>query len=427
MGSKIFHSSKQKDVKENWIINALMVFSIYSIAAFYYGALDIRIFMYLMLYIEAIICIPLLFYSKSHFGIFFKEKTRLWAFIGILGYMIFESMNTLMTSSVHDSIIRELVFWIFFVAIFFIGNSELYWSKFLKTAVLILLITSALSLYELMFSNFVYLRGQWDDNSYLYGIQVGFEPLVLLLCYYILTFKKNRMLALLVISIFVFFVVLQFIFQKRLPLVRCVMILAMLYYTMRERLKGSRALTISILLIMILFVGYKYLVPQEYAVATSERFTNEGSLSNTINNDNRYLIVEKALAETFDSPWRALFGRGVGGIALGNYYSKTVEINGVERPGLSTFEVGAAYIIFRYGLVFFFIMYGTIFKLLLRYKKYKNDPLALSCWMYLSIFFFMTIIGESFPSVRGVLSVMLLAAAMGYLSSFNRRTSLQTV
>lgn len=427
MDSKIYYSSKQKNIKDNWIINALMVLSLYSIAAFYYGALDIRIFMSVMLAIEAIICIPLLIYSKFRFSFSFKEKTRHWALMGILAYMFFESINTLMTSSVHESIIREFVFWIFFVAIFFIGNSELYWSKFLKTAVLILLITSALSLYELMFFNFVYLRGQWDDNSYLYGIQVGFEPLVLLLCYYILTFKKNRLLALLVISIFVFYVVLQFIFQKRLPLVRCAMIIAMLYFTMRERLKGSRALPISILLIIILFVGYKHFVPQEYAVATSERFTNEGSFSNTINNDNRYLIVEKALAETFDSPWRALFGRGVGGVALGNYYSKTVEINGVEMPGVSSFEVGAAYIIFKYGLVFFFIMYGTIFKLLLRYKKYKSDPLALSCWMYLFIFFFMTMIGESFPSVRGILSVMVLAAAMGYLSSFKKRTSFQIV
>ena len=66
-------------------------------------------------------------------------------------------------------------------------------------------------------------------------------------------------------------------------------------------------------------------------------------------------------------------------------------------------------------------MYGYIFILLTRYKKYKREPLAKACWLYLMVFFIMTSFGESFPSVRGVVSTMTLAGVMGYLSYFNYR------
>lgn len=409
------------DSYEKFILYGLMVFSVFSILAYYYLAIKNDIVFSRMLQIEAIICIPLFFYSYKRNYSCYSIQTRRWAIGGILFYMGFEIMNTLLFAPIHESMISEVVFWFFFLAMFFMGSSEKYWSLFLKFGLIILLVTVFLSLIELMFSNFSYIRGQKDEDSYLYQIQVGFAPLELLLCYYLLTIKKYKKQALFVIFVFGFYLVLQFMFTKRLPLIRCILIMALLLYVLKDSYKVGKSFLITVLILTTAVVAYRDFVPKEYSIATFERFNQYGSTSSTIEQDERYLILNKAMGETFSSPRKIIFGHGLGGVATGYYYGKYIEVNGAEIPGLSSFEIGSAYLIFKYGIIFYIIMYGYIFILLTRYKKYKREPLAKACWLYLMVFFIMTSFGESFPSVRGVVSTMTLAGVMGYLSYFNYR------
>ena len=333
--------------------------------------------------------------------------------------MIFEFFNSFFFTPYHDNYLNETVFWIFFLAIFYLSALKVFWSYLYKWGTAILILTSVLSLYELLFTNFSYIRGEWDENSYLYNIQIGFTPLLFILSYSLLVKDKRK--SIISVIVFVFYFVLQFYFQKRLPLARCLLSIVLLVYVLRTRLKLSKFIPTMVLILAIVITGLVIFTPKQYVDATIGRFTQEGSIQETTQDDIRYLILESAMDVTFSSPRTAFFGQGIGGVAKGNFYTKTYkDSSGNLLDGLSIFEVGAAHIVFKYGVVFFVVMFGFMLILLLRVRYYKKDALALSCWLYLLVFFIMSFVGESFPYVYSVLTTVMTASSMGYLAYYGK-------
>lgn len=396
----------------------LMAFSAYSLMAYFLNALGVKAQFSIILLGEGLLAIPLLVYGYTHFSNRFNSSTRRWCLFVLL-YMVFEFFNSFLFTPAHDTYIKEIVFWLFFLSIFLLSSSKVYWSYLLKWSVGIVVLASVLSLYELLFNNYSYIRGEWDENSFLYNIQIGFAPFLLVLCYSLLVKDKRNII--ITIIVFVFYIGLQFYFQKRLPLARCLLSIVLLLYVLGTNLKMSKFLPSVVLLLTIIIGGLVFIVPKQYVDATIGRFTQEGTVQQTTQDDIRYLILERAMDVTFSSPRTAIFGQGIGGVVLGDFYTKTVkDSNGNERPGLTQFEVGAAHITFKYGLVFFFVMFGYMLRLLLRVRYYKKDPLAMSCWLYLTIFFVMCFVGESFPNVFSVLTTVMTASSMGYLAYYGK-------
>lgn len=407
----------QEDKVENILLYFLMLFLVYSLFAYMLLGLHIEIAFQIMMRLEGIIGIALLYYGFRNRKAF-PQQTLHWC-IFIVVYLILEIVNSSLYAEVHTPIIGEIVFWLFFFGLFLYGASDSFWTKYTKWGVVIVLIACVLSLIELYYGNFTYLRAERDTdaNSYLYKVQIGFVPLFLLLGYYLLEKKKNT--SVFMIIAFVLYVILQFIFQKRLPLVRCVMTVIMLLYVLKGRIGFSKTIPNAILLFSIILIGVISFAPKEYVNATMDRFTKEGSVSQTAQDDERYHITEDAMTLTFSTPRTILFGQGLGGAVRGYFWGKTViDKTGKEMDGLESFEVGAANAIFKYGIIFFIAMYGFILKLLLNFKKYRHDSLALSCWLYLFVFFVFNFIGESFPNYNSIIFTAALAPCMGYLASF---------
>ena len=372
-----------------------------------------------MLYMEAIICIPLLVYSinNDRSNLFLSGKQFI-TFVAI--YMIFEGVNQIIFIGNLSYLFPDAVFWIFFISMFCFGASKNMWKSFIPVALIIISFTSFYTLYEFATLNTSYIIGQRDENSYIYQIQLGFAPATLLLVYSLLCKKKTYF----TISILVFglYFVLQFFFQKRLPLLRISLFLIVLLYIISKFSSSNQKVKTYILVITVAVVSIM-LIPEEYYNATIDRFFQGGSVEQTTKTDERYLIVEKALVVTTNSLRTLLFGQGLGGYILGDFYGKFLNVNGRQVDGIAAIEVGAATIIMRYGFIFFFVLYGYITRQLVSFRKYKKNPLAIACWSYLLVFFIMSLIGESFPGVDTPLNTLLVAGSMGYLSSPQSRVN----
>ena len=360
-----------------------------------------------MLVMEYAITFPLLYYAaKCGYNIKWGKIVAI--------YMTFELINAYLFLPIHEFIRGDFVMWSFFLGLFYLGQQKEFWNYFLPFCVIILFITSLMSAYEIITSDFNYIRNKRDEDSYIVKISMGFLPVALALCYSILT--KNKRNILICSGVFAVYFIMQFYFQKRLPILRIVLYLALLMFVFKEKLTFKKGILMMSML-ALLFVGLYRYVPTELTTATIERFTERGNVSETTQSDERYLIAAKAIYETLESPRTILFGLGHGGVRFGYYFGKVIMINGKEVDGLPTdIEVGIVTLFYKYGICFVLIMYSFLFKLLFGYRKYKDDPLAVSCWLYLAVFVFMSIVGESFPTIGAPLSAALLAGSMGYLA-----------
>ncbi len=101
-----------------------------------------------------------------------------------------------------------------------------------------------------------------------------------------------------------------------------------------------------------------------------------------------------------------------------------MDTSGNESDGLQGFEIGVGNSIFKYGVIYFLAMYGFMLKLLLNFKRYRRDSLAMGCWLYLFLTFVFNFIGESFPNANTIIFTATLASCMGYLASFENRKQL---
>lgn len=412
-----FFDTRQLSFSNRLLYLGTMVLIVCSVLGFYYKAIGQPGLLSFVLRVEAIGGVLILYYAYNKHHSLHTQGTIRWTFL-IFAYMLMELFNAMLFAKYREDYF-DIVLWIFFVAMFYLGSSPNYWKYYLRWGLFAMIIASFLSLSELLFGGFSYLRGQWDEDSYLYSLQIGFIPVPLFLCYYILN-QKKKYYTLFSIFIFLFYVILQFIFQKRLPLLRIVIIIVALFYILRARYSLAKRTRMATLLLIAVIISIVFLVPRQYYTATSQRFFQHGTAEQTVQQDERYLILDRAMEVTFDSPRTVFLGQGLGGVVPGYFYGKTVTVNGREMDGLSGFEIGAATLWFKYGIFFVLIIYGFMAKLLLRYRDYKKDPIALSCWLYLLVFFIMNFIGESFVSTHTVITTATLAPSMGYLSTFKK-------
>ncbi len=410
--------------KEKWIFRGLMVFFAFTIACLYFSvvmrAFDLReVFARYILYVEAALCLPLLLYGANNYSKELLPSAKKWIKI-VQIYLLFEVINTLLFSFGHSELLADGVFWLFFIGMFFLGSSEKFWSFILSYSSIIVILTMILSIVELttMSVSYLNLRGMRDESSYVYDIQIGFEATIILLTYYTLT-KQTKGTVIAMVA-FAFYFMLQFFFQKRLPLFRMTTATIVLLWILSHSFSIGKMSKIIVVLIGVLILAFSF-VPDEYFEATYDRFFSGGSISKTTESDNRYLIAEKAIDVTSSDPRTFLFGNGLGSYLLGKFYGKEVPVNGRMVEGIGVIEIGFATFFMRYGVVFVLLIYGYLFSLILKWKRFKGNQLAMACWLYLLIFTMMSMIGESFPYVNTPYHTLLVAASMGYLSSFNSR------
>lgn len=395
-----------------------MIYIVYSVVCRYLFAINRfsggENYIRYMLYIEVAISVPLLFYSFSHYSKDVTPRNKSWAIFSLVYLLGLELLNTFLFSSIYSYVVVDFVFWCLFFAMFFLGSSEDFWKMFMTYAVIILLFACAESVLELATNTFTYIRGAVDESSYLYDIQMGFDVLQIILVYFVLT--KQKTLTIITLVAFAFYFVLQFLFQKRLPLLRILLIVFFLIYASRSWLSRTRMKSLYVIIAIVAVVAVS-LIPAEYYSATKERFFERGSVAETTETDSRFLIAGRAISHTFNNPKNLLIGEGLGGTITGDFIAKTINANGKEVDGIAEIEVGAATIFFRYGILFFIPLFFKFLEVLFKFKRYQRNPLALSCWVYLAVFIIMTFIGESFPGSQTPINTLMVAGSLGYLCS----------
>lgn len=411
--------------KEKWLYRGLMIFFGFTIACLYLSVViggplgNPEIYTHYILYIEALITVPIFIYGYNKHSRDLLPHARNWT-IAVLAYLFFELINTLLFSFDHSELLVDGVYWLFFFGMFYLGASKQFWKFILSYSVIIVVATMIATIFELTTMNVSYLsmRSHGDESSYIYKIQLGFESIIILLTYYTLTKqKKGTLIAAIAFSLYF---ILQFFFQKRLPLFRMSLVTVLFLWIVNRSFTASKMLKNSVVMIGVLVLAFS-LVPDEYYEATYNRFVSGGSISNTTETDGRYLIAGKAISTTMENPRTFMIGNGLGSFVLGYFYGKEVRVNGRSVEGIGVTEIGLATYFMRYGIIFIFLIYGYLIILLLKRKRYKGNPLSLACWLYLLIFTFMSIIGESFPYVNTPFHTLMVAASMGYLSSYNSR------
>ncbi len=412
------------NTKGRWIYRGLMVFFAFTIACLYLsvvrGALGYgEVFIRYILYLEALVAIPVFIYGRSHHSHKLFNNSRSWGLV-ITIYLGFEVINSLLLNGGEGELLADGVFWLFFLGMYYMGASEEFWKYILSYSLIILVVTMVMSAIELTTMNVSYLslRGQRDASSYVYNIQLGFESVIILLAYYTLTKQKKATIVAAVA--FAFYFMLQIFFQKRLPLFRMTMATLLFLWLINRSLSFSKTAKTTAIIIGVLIALFSF-VPDEYYQATYDRFFSGGSVMKTTESDSRYLIAEKAIKVTSENPWTFLFGNGLGSYLEGNFYGKQVQVKGRSVDGIGVIEIGFATLFMRYGVIFVILMYYKLFKVLLYRRKYAGNHLAMSCWLYLFVFTVMSMIGESFPYVNTPYHTLMVAASLGYLSSSSSR------
>ena len=403
--------------EEKKLFLSLMIFLICSVLGYFFKAVGQPLLFSVVLRVEVIGGILLFWYSYSKYNHLFSQQTRRWTFF-VFVFLILEFGNAMLFAQ-HRSGSYDFFKWVFFMGMFYIGATPKFWMYFLKWGIIIMIIASVLSAMELIYGGFSYMRGEWSEDSYLYQLQAAYAPIMLLLSYYL--FTPHKKYTLITITLFAFFVILQFYFQKRLPLLRIVLTIVVLMHFLRKKSGFTKQFRMIVLLVIVTVVGIVYFLPKQYYEATIDRFFERGTMEQTVEQDARYQILNSAMEATFSSPRTVFFGQGMGGYITGYFWGKKVVVNGNEVDGLATFEIGPACMWFQYGIFFVVLVYGFMARLLFGIKKYKRDSLALSCWVFLLVFFIMNFVGESFPTIHTVLMTATVAITMGYLASFNRR------
>lgn len=407
-----------KNVFQRKMFLVLFVFLSFSVLCKYLAITkESTVYIQYNLYFELLLCIPLFCYAQKNINRLKIRYNSQWYQTFRL-FLIIEFLVGIVYSGVLSFIVGDTAFWIFFLALFFLGMSREFWRFFFPFGLVIAIFTSFLSIQEISSGAMTYLRDAFFEDSYLYKINQGLAPIAMVAIYY--TLLKKKYYALLSIVIFVFFIALQFFFQKRLPLLRCSLYVVFFFFVLKHSFSTRKRIGIIIISIIVLLVGL-FFVPSELSSATIDRFFESGSISKTTQNDDRYLIAAKVVDETLSNPRSILVGQGIGGFLLGDYCGKTIIINGKTTLGIIGFEIGSATLLFKYGVIFFFLYFGYIFRLLLQYKKYLKDPLTMSCWVYLMVYFMMTLIGESLPDVDTPLVTCMVAGSIGWLSSSNSK------
>lgn len=411
--------SKNKNIN-SFFPRLVLLYISYSILCRYLYAINRfsngEVFIQYSLYAQTLLCIPFLYYAYNQYKINFCQKNMIWITFSMFYLFIVELLNTLFFSDVYNYIIPDMVFWCFFFSMFLLGASEKFWEMFMAYAVLIVLFTCFASIFELTTKTYSYMRDAWDNESYLYDVQLGFSVLHIILVYFVLTKQKhNRKIT---IVAFAFFFILQFIFQKRLPLFHNFLIIVFLFYVSRRFVKKITMKYMFLVLLVVTLLSV-FFIPDKYFNATVERFTERGNVTKTVETDTRYLIAGRAVSRTLDNSKTILFGQGLGGTLLGNFGGKTIKYQGKEISGIVEIEFGAVTVFYRYGIIFFIVIFGKIIMVLLQFGKYRNNPLSITCWTYLIVFLIMTMVGESFPGVSTPIFTLMVAGSLGYLSSYN--------
>lgn len=403
-------------ISERNVVFVLMIFIAFSVICRYYNTINIGMggeqYIQYMLYFETLLSLPLYIYTyKNYSSCMYKSSNKWIRLVGV--YVVLDVLNAILFADAVNSVIPDMVFWLFFISMFYMGSSEKMWGCFASVSLGIMLLTSYMSIREITTLAFNYLRENNNPDSYIYGIQMGFAPVTFVLVFFLLkNYKYQTMLSL---GIFGLNFILQFFFQKRLPLFRMFLFILLLVYLINTY-KYICHKKILLCLIAVSAIISLSLIPNEYYSATLDRFRSEGSISKTTSSDDRYLFCKNILERSLDSPTKLLFGHGTGSAILGDFGDKQVKVNGRMVNGVTSIEIGAVTIISRYGVIFFFLIYGYICKILTKYKTIKNNPLSLACWSYLLIFFVMSIIGESFPEIDTPITTLLVAGSIGYLS-----------
>jgi hypothetical protein len=293
-----------------------------------------------------------------------------------------------------------------------------YWRVYYKYLILIISLGIITTIPDLVNQNASISFLENKEISLSYVMQYSLTPSLLL--FFLLITKKKSDYKFIIIAGFVLYLLEQLLFLKRLPLLRSFSVIFMFmflksYYNKTASLKILYfPLALIFLLIVSVFISSNLRL---YFNETLNRFTKEGSVIETAQNDSRYFIAETVFTDSFKDLNILLLGRGMGGVYKGSgIHGKTIKIENKVLEGVNELEVGQIFILMKYGLIFWAVFNLYILKIILSIKKYQQNNLALACYGYITIWFLFSF-GEGFPTMNTPILILLLSICIGFLSS----------
>lgn len=304
-----------------------------------------------------------------------------------------------------------LRFWLFLV----LGYNMVYYNDMTRWIIRLLSFGIVLNLIAL-FIEPTFLRFYVQDWTLAYKLQIILFPSVF---YVFFLDKLTRYQKRVVIFSFLLLFLEQIVFQKRLPLVRFLVYLILIFLFRQYLAVYGRGLILKIKLYfgslwvfggLIIILGFGGVQIATYWEATLERFFAAGDIASTYESDARLKIGEIIMTD-IEQNEDLILGRGFGGVVFNPYFHLKTEKD-VSYRGAS--EMGIPTILLKGGMVLLIFMIYLVVAALSAFKYIKNSQIALAFWGNIFIWALFVYL-EGYLGSGANLNEVLLAFGMGIL------------
>ena len=309
-----------------------------------------------------------------------------------------------------------------FLFIMIMGYNRLAYYRFVEVVILSLMVGIGLNLIGLAIQP-TFLSRAASINSLAYSLQVMLTPSFLLLFQLKTLDKRERNIVLIA---FALYGIEQILFQKRAPLIRFGFTLFLLSlslsflqsYGRKAESVFANTLRYGFIIVMIgstaLVLGLQI---DRYVEATYSRFTKQGNVSSTFENDARLKIGEYFIDDLKKTGDMTL-GRGFGGVVYGATFQQQ---NNLGQSFRANSEMGVPTILLKGGIPLLVYWIIIAFLVLLKFGKARRSQIAFSFWITTFIFFSFLYVEGYIGAEQNVFHLM-VAYSNGYLFSIRTKS-----
>lgn len=309
-----------------------------------------------------------------------------------------------------------------FLSIMIMGYNRLAYNQFVEVVIWSLMVGIGLNLIGIAIQP-TFLSKVTSINSLAYRWQGMLTPSFLLLFQLKTLDKRERNV---VIIAFALYGIEQLLFQKRGPLIRFGFTLFLLSlslsflqsYGRKGTLVFTNTLRYGYIIVMIAFTALLLgLQIDKYLEATYTRFTKQGGVVFTFENDPRWEIGEYFIDDLKNSG-DMTFGRGFGGVVYGATFQQK---NNLGESFRANSEMGVPTILLKGGiplLIYWIIMAVHV---LLKFGTAKRSQIAFSFWITAFLFFTFLYL-EGYIGATQNLFHLMVAYSIGFLFSIRSKS-----
>lgn len=329
------------------------------------------------------------------FSVFlFKYRVILYALILVsliaLGIGIYKGY-------LYTVIIQDFGSVLLYVSGIFIGSKKLNWYYIKKYYYIVMILGGLVALVSLSTIGSIALRSD-TYGSLPYELQYFLWPVY----FFILTypFESNKKYKRIIIFVIILQLFEQIIFQKRLPLVKTVLLITIAFFIIPSSFSKYQIIIRNITVILMSFLVSAILISpffgnkamQEAVDSLFERFTSSGSVYNTAVYDARFQAVPIVLANVHKD--EELLGKGFGNtLKTRDFWWNRVNTGG-QFVGVSTTEIGQLWLYWKGGIMLFLLLNLFFITILFSYKKIRKEPVQFAFWIMVLVQF-LFLYGES--------------------------------